>query len=298
MQLEMELNYTMNEKLKVNILGFFTVFLWASAFPLTKVAMAHYTPNALGFVRCTVASIFLIIIGIFNNIRKPEKKDIPLFFLSGCLGFTLYMVTFNTGIQTLTSATSSIIIALTPIMTAVIASSYYGEKIKAIGWFAITLSFIGVLILLLWDGIFSVNIGLIWTIGAAIVFCGYNILNRKLSSMGYTSLEIATYSMVCGTILLAVFLSDGVTQTLTSKPEHILSVIYLGIMPSAIAYFLWGTALSLAEKTNEVTNFMFITPLLSSLLGFMLLKEVPSMGTFIGGTIIILSIVLFNLKGK
>jgi drug/metabolite transporter (DMT)-like permease len=69
-------------------------------------------------------------------------------------------------------------------------------------------------------------------------------------------------------------------------------------MPSAIAYFLWGTALSLAEKTNEVTNFMFITPLLSSLLGFMLLKEVPSMGTFIGGTIIILSIVLFNLKGK
>ena len=125
MQLEMELNYTMNEKLKVNILGFFTVFLWASAFPLTKVAMAHYTPNALGFVRCTVASIFLIIIGIFNNIRKPEKKDIPLFFLSGCLGFTLYMVTFNTGIQTLTSATSSIIIALTPIMTAVIASSYW-----------------------------------------------------------------------------------------------------------------------------------------------------------------------------
>lgn len=288
----------MNQKLKVNILGFLTVFLWASAFPLTKVSMAHYSPNTLGFVRCTTASIFLIIIGIFNNIRKPKKKDIPLFFLCGCLGFTLYMVTFNTGIQTLTSATSSIIIAITPIMTAIIASIYYGEKIKTIGWFAITLSFTGVLILLLWDRIFSVNIGLIWTIGAAIVFCGYNILNRKLSSMGYTSLEIVTYSMVCGTILLAVFLPDGVTQILTSKPEHILSVIYLGTMPSAVAYFLWGTALSLAEKTSEVTNFMFITPLLSSLLGFILLKEIPNIGTFIGGTIIILSIILFNLKGK
>lgn len=288
----------MNQKLKVNILGFFTIFLWASAFPLTKVAMTHYTPNALGFVRCTVASIFLLVMSIFNHIRKPKKKDILWFFLSGGLGFTLYMITFNTGIQTLTSATSSIIIATTPIMTAVVASKYYGEKIKNLGWFTIVLAFVGVLILLMWDGVFSINIGLIWTIGAAIVFCGYNILNRKLSSMGYTALEIVTYSMVCGTILLSVFSSQGVTQIITAGPKHILSVIYLGAMPSAVAYFFWGKAMSLAEKTSEVTNFMFVTPLLSTVLGFILLKEIPNIGTFIGGAIIISSIILFNLKGK
>lgn len=288
----------MSQKSKVNILGFFTVLLWASAFPLTKVAMVHYTPNALGFVRCTVASIFLLTIGILNHIRKPQKKDILWFFLSGALGFTLYMITFNTGIQTLTSATSSIIIATTPIMTAVVASKCYGEKIKNMGWFTIILAFVGVLILLLWDGVFSINIGLIWTMGAAITFCGYNILNIKLSSMGYTTLEIVTYSMVCGTILLTVFSSHGVAQVITAEPKHILSVIYLGAMPSAMAYFLWGKAMSLAEKTSEVTNFMFVTPLLSTILGFMLLKEIPNMGTFIGGTIIILSIILFNLKGK
>lgn len=288
----------MSQKLKVNMLGFFTVFLWASAFPLTKVAMDHYTPNALGFVRCAVAAIFLLIIGILNHIRKPQKKDIPWFFLSGGLGFTLYMITFNTGIQTLTSATSSIIIATTPIMTAVVSSKCYGEKINKLGWFTIALAFIGVLILLLWDGVFSINIGLIWTICAAIVFCGYNILNRKLSSMGYTALEIVTYSMFCGAILLAVFSPQGVSQVITAEPKHILSVIYLGAMPSALAYFLWGKAMYLAEKTSEVTNFMFVTPLLSTALGFMLLKEIPNMGTFIGGAIIILSIILFNLKGK
>lgn len=280
------------------MLGFFTVFLWASAFPLTKVAMDHYTPNALGFVRCAVAAIFLLIIGILNHIRKPQKKDIPWFFLSGGLGFTLYMITFNTGIQTLTSATSSIIIATTPIMTAVVSSKCYGEKINKLGWFTIALAFIGVLILLLWDGVFSINIGLIWTICAAIVFCGYNILNRKLSSMGYTALEIVTYSIFCGAILLAVFSPQGVSQVITAEPKHILSVIYLGAMPSALAYFLWGKAMYLAEKTSEVTNFMFVTPLLSTALGFMLLKEIPNMGTFIGGAIIILSIILFNLKGK
>lgn len=288
----------MSKKFKVNILGFLTVFLWASAFPLTKVAMTHYDPNALGFLRCATASIFLIIIGMINHIRKPHKKDIFWFFLSGALGFTLYMITFNTGIQTLTSATSSIVIATTPIMTAIIASKFYEEKIKNLGWLAITLAFVGVLILLLWNGVFSINIGLIWTIGAAIVFCGYNILNRKLSSMGYTALEIVTYSMVCGSILLLIFSPQGIVQVITAKPNQILSIVYLGAMPSAVAYFLWGKAMSLAEKTSEVTNFMFVTPLLSSVLGFMLLKEIPNTGTFIGGTIIILSIMLFNIKGK
>lgn len=279
-------------------MALFTVFLWASAFPLTKVAMTHYTPNSLSFIRCTVASIFLIIIGMLNHIRKPQKKDVLWFFLSGGLGFALYMISFNTGMQTLTSATSSIIIAITPIMTAVVAAKWYGEKIKKMGWFTIALAFIGVLIIMLWDSVFSINIGLIYTISAAIVFCGYNILNRKLSVMGYTALEIVTYSMICGSILLVIFSLQGVAQIITAEQKHILLVIYLGAMPSAIAYLLWGKAMSLAEKTSEVTNFMFITPLLSTVLGFMLLKEIPNMGTFIGGAIIIFSIFLFNLKGK
>ncbi|MBC3805327.1 EamA family transporter [Acetobacterium fimetarium] len=288
----------MNQNTKVNILSFMTVFLWASAFPLTKVALSYYTPNALGFIRCAIASIFLIVIGKSNHIRLPEKKDIPWFFLSGGLGFTFYMITFNIGIQTLTSATSSIIIATTPIMTAVIASFFFKERINTLGWFAILTAFVGVLILLLWEGVFSVNIGLIWTLGAATVFCGYNFLNRKLSAMAYSALEIVTYSMCSGAILLSVFAPQGISQIITAEPNYILLVIYLGMMPSAMAYFFWGKALSLAKKTTDVTNFLFVSPLLSTILGFILLQEVPNMGTFIGGAIIIFSLILFNLKGK
>ena len=288
----------MNNKTKVNVLAFCTVFVWASAFPLTKIAMTQYSPNALGFLRCTVAAIVLLVVGLFNHIRKPRKQDIIWFLLSGGLGFTLYMIMFNTGIRTLTSATSSIVIAVTPILTAIAASRLYQEKIKPVGWCMIGLAFSGVLILLLWGGVFSVNIGLIWTIGAAVVFCGYNIINRKLSAMGYTVLEIITYSMLCGAILLGVFSAQGISELMTANPGQIMAVIYLGVMPSAAAYFMWGKAMSYADKTSEVTNFMFVTPLLSTVMGFIFLREIPNAGTFIGGAIIISSIILFNLKGK
>ncbi len=85
---------------------------------------------------------------------------------------------------------------------------------------------------------------------------------------------------------------------MVAPAKQIFVIIYLGVFPSAIAYFLWGTALALAEKTSDVTNFMFVTPLLAVVMGFFIIGEVPSMGTFLGGAIIIAGLILFNLKGR
>lgn len=143
-----------------------------------------------------------------------------------------------------------------------------------------------------------INIGLIWTLCASAVFCGYNIITRKIDALGYNALEIVTYSMICGAILLGFWAGEGFRQLSTASMSHIGALIYLGALPSATAYFLWGKAMGYAERTSEVTNFMFVTPLLSTVMGFVILKEVPNAGTFIGGAIIIISIVIFNLKGK
>lgn len=185
---------------KAALFAFITVFLWSSAFPITKIATQCFSPNALGLMRCTLASVILLIIGSMNHLRKPMKAlHIPLFFLSGGLGFSLYMIFFNTGMLNLSSATSSLIIATTPVLTAIGASFLYKEKISIIGLAAIGTAFAGVAVLLLSDstkGGLSGGSGLFFMIAAAIVFCCYNLLNRKLLSMGYTAVEAVTWSMV------------------------------------------------------------------------------------------------------
>ena len=107
--------------------------------------------------------------------------------------------------------------------------------------------------------------------------------SRFLSSKGYTALEIVTYSMIFGALLLGFWSVQGFQQLAASDMSHILALVYLGAFPSAAAYFLWGKAMSFANRTSEVTNFMFVTPLLSTILGFLILREVPNMGTFLGG---------------
>ena len=292
----------MSKTSKSALLAFITVFLWSSAFPITKFATAAFAPNVLGLLRCSLAAVILLVIGGINHIHGPKKPvHIPLFFLSGGLGFSLYMIFFNSGMLTLTSATSSLIIATTPVLTAVGAAWLYREKIKPIGWCAIGCAFLGVAVLLLTDtskGGLSGGVGLFWTMAAAVVFCCYNLMNRKLLSMGYTAVECVTWSMVCGAIWLMPFLSQAIPQVAAAPVSAVVATIYLGAMPSATAYLLWSHAMSLARKTSDVSNFQFLTPLLSTAMGFAMLGEVPSVMTVIGGLIIIVSIVVFGLKGK
>ena len=74
-------------------------------------------------------------------------------------------------------------------------------------------------------------------------------------------------------------------------------MLVLGIGSSAIAYVSWAKAFSKAKKTSQVSNYMFVTPFLTSILGFLLAGEVPDQATLIGGAIILLGVLLFNFGG-
>lgn len=270
-----------------------TVFLWASAYVFTKVALNYFTAFSLGFLRYFVASIVLIIAASIKKTGLPDFNDIPKFILSGLLGFTLYMIAFNIGSKSLSSTTSSIIIATVPILTALFASVSLKEKLRALSWVAILIEFSGILVLTLWNGILSINIGVLWMFGAALLLSGYNITQRQYTKK-YTAFQSTTYSIVAGSIFLSVFSPEAISQIIRAPLSQIFVVIYLGIFPSAIAYICWSKALSNAKKTSDVSNYMFVTPLLSLILGYIIIFEVPDTATYVGGAIILFGLLIFN----
>lgn len=281
---------------KVAFYALSTTFLWGSAFPISKIVQEQFSHGSLGFIRCTVASIFLLVLGRIFKSQLPKKEDIYLFALGGITGFALYMTVFNIGLSTITAATSSIIIASTPVVTPIGAMLVYKEKLSLKSWCCILSAFVGVLILLLWDGFLSINVGILWTMLAVLSFCAYNLVSRELIGRGYKSLEIATYSMCFGAIFLSMSFGQSIEELKTASPSHLMAMAYLSILCSACAYLLWGKAMTYAEKTSEVMIYMFTTSFISTILGFILLKEMPNLGTFIGGAIIVSSMVIFQLQ--
>ena len=288
-----------NNPAKMHLYAIGTILIWATAFPVTRIVGESLTPTALGAIRCVSAAVFLTVIGVINHIRLPKGiRDCGLLALAGALGFGFYMIFFNTGMQTLTSATSSLVIATTPVMTALAASRLYNERLTRAGYLSIATAFAGVLVLLLWKGVLSINVGVIWTLGAAVLFCGYNLMNRKLQAMGYSSIEIMTYAMISAAIILMIAAPDAFAQGQKAGIRNLLLAVYMGIAVSATGYFLWAKAFEHAGHTSDVTNYMFLTPLVTTVLGFIMLREIPDVGTVIGGIIIITSVIIFNKNGK
>ncbi len=74
-----------------------------------------------------MASITLVFVMMFIEIKPPAAKDILWFVISGATGFFLHMVLFNIGTGYVTAATSSIVIATVPIITALMAYFSYGS---------------------------------------------------------------------------------------------------------------------------------------------------------------------------
>lgn len=274
-----------------------TIVFWSLAYVLTRLTLQYFSAFSLGFLRYFIASCVLLIIAVVYRMKLPDKKDIPLFLLAGSLGFFLYMIAFNQGQAKVTAATASVVIATVPIITALLSGFVYHEKLRVFQWCAIAVEFIGVIVLTLMNSTFSVNPGLFWLLLAALVLSIYNVLQRKLTKM-YTALQTSTYSIFFGTVMLAIFAPVSVEEVLAVPCVQLLYLGILGVFSSAVAYVSWAKAFSKAEHTSQVSNYMFITPFLTSIFAFLLLGEVPDKATLIGGTIIMFGVIVFNFGEK
>lgn len=282
-----------NSQILSQLYAFTTVLLWSTAYVFTKISLQYFSTASLGLLRCAIASIVLMGIVVIKKMQPPGKKCLPLFILSGATGFTLYIMAFNIGSSLLNATTSCVIISTSPIITAVLATVIFKEKLNARQWLATGLAFCGIIIIALWDSHFSVSAGLVWMLGAAALISIYNILQRGLSRL-YSAMQITAYSFSFGTLMLMGFLPETAEQLHSAPQSQIWLVCFLGIFPSAAAYAFWGKALALAPQTSSVTNYMFLTPFLALILEYIVMGTLPGRSTFIGGGVILSGLFLFT----
>ena len=269
-----------------------TIVCWSLAYVLTRLALRHFTALPIGFMRYAVASLALLYVVIKFRIPPPRIADLPLFLLCGASGYFIYVTTFNVGSVTTSAATSSIVISTAPIMTAFLARFVYKEKLRRVQWFAIAVEFVGILILTAMRGGLIANRGLLWLLLAALSFCVYNLAQRKLVKR-YTALQASTYSIFAGTIMLMAFMPQAMVELWHAPVVAVVYVVVMGLFSSALAYVSWSKAMERAHGVAAVSNYMFATPFLTAVLGFLMAGEVPDLSTIIGGGVIMAGLLLF-----
>lgn len=274
--------------------GLGTMLIWSSTFSFSKVSLEVFSVPMLSILRFVFAGLFMLAFACIKRIGLPDRRDIPWFLLAAAVGFSVYQPVFNKGMDMLTSATACIVIVTAPVITGVFARILFGERIRIGGWIGMTICFAGILILMLWNGVLSINVGIVWMFGAACLLAAYTLTQRKLTRK-YTALQSTAYSIIIAAVMLLFLLPFTDPKELAmATPRHWLSTVYLGFFGSAISYLCWSKALSLTDKTAKISNLQFLQPGLSMTWGFLIVMEVPTAEVFVGMFVILLGMVIFT----
>lgn len=283
----------MKKNFSFHLYAMITIACWSLAFVLSRLVMREISSESLGFLRYLIASLVLLCLIPFLHLRKVDYKDLGLIFSTGATGFFLYMIAFNKGVKEVNAATSSVIIATVPMITALLSRFIYKEKITIRQWFATGVSFIGVVIITVFSKGFTISNGLNWLFFAAVLLAFYNLLQKKLLKK-YSAIQSTMMSIFSGTMMLAIFLPKTINEIPALTLNSILLILIMGIFSSAVAYVSWTKAFEVAENAASVSNYMYITPLLTTILGLAIAKESLNLSTVFGGLIILSGLLLFN----
>jgi drug/metabolite transporter (DMT)-like permease len=274
-----------------------TIFLWGSAFVAIRIATAHYSPGGIALLRILIGAVVLLPITARHLFKKVDFRwmDIPHIIILATIGLSLYHFFLNYGERSVSAGVASFIVGQAPIISAVLALWFYKERVPFWGCVGLGVSVAGVsLIALAGSAEVAFTIGLLAVIGSAVCSSIYNISIRPLL-LRYHPMALSTYLMWAATLWLSQYSSDLVHDLHTAPLKDTLAVIYLGLFPTAIAYLTWNYALT-RLPTFRAICWMFMMPLVSCLLSWLVLSEAPDLLTFFGGVIAMGGAILVTLS--
>jgi drug/metabolite transporter (DMT)-like permease len=273
------------------------LFIWGTTFVATKVVLRDVGPLLLTALRFAIAFAALVPFAVRQGFRL---KDVfrPNFMLFGLTGTTLYYALQNVGMNLTSISSTSLILAIGPVLTAILAGIFLKEHLTRLRIAGIGLVTIGMVLVALnsTDGSAGANP----VLGDVLIFCAglswaaYTIQGRKMVG-DYSALVMTTASTGAGLLFLLPFagweLATGVLPHFTVT--SIVGVLYLGLAASALTMFLWNYALH-SLPASVAATYLNLVPIIGVISAF-IMGERPPLLQIAGGALAILGVWISSL---
>ncbi|MTJ79984.1 MAG: EamA family transporter [Telmatospirillum sp.] len=261
--------------------------LWASSFVAIRYCLRYFTPSGLAALRYAIAAVALVVLSPLirgQGSARTGWRDLPLFVLFGLLGIVGYNIGLNLGEQTVTAATSSFVVAQIPISTVILQFMFFQDKISRGTFFGILLGLLGTTIIVLSETSGSgFGWGAIFIVGAIFSESAYFVLQKDaIHRLG--AYRVNLFTILAAGICMSPLLGDLFTAGFPDGAGPWIAVLYLGLFPAALAYFLWTYAIRELGPVITATS-LYALPFLTLLIGFLCLGEQPVPMALCGGAL-------------
>jgi drug/metabolite transporter (DMT)-like permease len=275
-------------------LAFPFVLIWTSAFPAAKIGLIDSPPLLFLTLRFLVAGALMLAWAHWRGtLRKLTLQELGVLSALGLLNHALYLGLSWTGMGSLSSGLSTILISANPIVVAVLSSFLLREPLTRQKVLGLALGFLGVAFIVR-NRIGSTTDtleGFLLVLAALLTLAFGTVLYKKWPVRTDIVTGTGFQIILSGLLLLPVALLLEDWSAIAWTPSFAGAFAWLVLVVSITGYQLWFNLLE-RGSASAASVWFFLTPPLGLLAGAWLLDEPLNWIDFIGIVPVVLGIVL------
>jgi drug/metabolite transporter (DMT)-like permease len=308
---------------RIDLLLLLMVLIWGTNYSIVKSAFTQIDPQAFNAARMIVASCVFLVIIVSLRLRHPRRDPVPdhdgtgthsiasIFqtparltardwvelAVIGLVGHFLYQYLFIGGLARTTVANSSLMLAATPVVIALVSALLGSERISARHWAGAALSIAGIYVVVGHDVELSGRglTGDLMMAGAVLCWAGYTLGARRLISR-HSPVGVTGISMSIGTLLYVAVMwphlrtvnwGDLVARTW-------MAILYSSVFALLVAYTIWYAAVRQigGARTSVYSN---LIPLVAMATAVIFLDEPLGLSKILAATAVLVGVALTRI---
>ena len=274
-----------------------TVLAWASAFIGIRAVGEDLSPGALAMGRLLVGTLVLGALLVPRGWVRPTGGEWRLLAVCGTGWFSIYNLALNAAEQHLDAGTTAMLVNIGPVLIAVFAGLLLGEGFPR--WLVVGLgvAFCGVLLIGFATRDAGADLaGVLLCVVAAVTYAG-GVVAQKPLLRRLPALQVTFTACAIGLVCCLPWAGVLVDDLGTAPASSVLGMVYLGAVPTALAFSTWAYALSRMDA-GRLGATTYLVPPIVVLLGWLLLDEVPPALAVVGGAVCLAGVALSRRRSR
>ncbi|RLV57206.1 DMT family transporter [Aeromicrobium phragmitis] len=276
-----------------------TITAWASSFVVIRAIGAELSPGPLALLRVSVALAALTPLSLVGpRPLLPRGRTLVLVAAYGSLWFGLYHVLLNGAERYVDAGTAALLIHLSPLLVALGAGWLLSEGFPRpllIGS-AVALGGVAVMTNATAGGDKGTGIGIVLGLFAALVYAA-SVLLQKSALPSLSGVRAVWLGCLFGVLALLPFTPATIREVSASSATALAGAVYLGIVPTAVAFWTWGYALRRMPAGRLSPLVAYLVTVVAMAFSWLFLDEAPETRMLLGGLACLVGVAISQWTG-
>ncbi|MCS6808112.1 MAG: EamA family transporter [Bacteroidota bacterium] len=270
-----------------------TAVLWSTGGVCIK--LVAWDVLSIAGMRSAVAAIVIACM-VPPRVRFPQHMT--RYEVGAAIAYTLVMITFVAATKLTTAANAILLQYTAPIYVALFSSWFLKEPVQRRDWVALGVVCIGMVVFFCDSLAPSYAVGNILAIASGVSFAWLVLFMRKHSYVNARNSLVSSDGVFWGNVVTACVCMPAVIYSLASgfipSLQTLLGVVLLGVFQIGVPYALYARAIPHVSALEAIL-FPILEPVLNPLWVALVIGEMPSIWSLLGGSIVIAAVTIRSI---